>query len=89
MTKRGWIIGFSVAGLLATTSLPASAQVADFFCTTFSVGCPPPPPPPPPAPPPAAEPEPAPMKKKHHVKKKMKKPAAAPADAAPPADAPK
>ena len=74
MKSRHYVLAFSVAGVLASSVLPASAQVADFFCSTFSVGCEPPPPPPP-APTPVVE-EPAPKKKVRHAKAKPKHTAA-------------
>jgi outer membrane biosynthesis protein TonB len=89
---RKAFIGMAVLGTLAVTTLPASAQVAEFFCSTFSIGCePPPPPPPPPAPIPAVqETTPPPPKHVHHHHKPKPKHTAAPkpdADAAPPAAA--
>ena len=77
---RKVLLAASAVGLLAATSVPASAQVGDFFCSTFSVFCPDPPPPPPP-PPPMAEPAPAPVK--HRMKKKAKPKKEAPAATAP------
>ena len=74
MKSRKYILAFGVAGVLASLPLPASAQVADFFCSTFSVGCEPAPPPPPP-PAPVAE-ETAPKKKVRHAKAKPKRTAA-------------
>ena len=71
MKSRKYILAFSVAGVVASLPLPASAQVADFFCSTFSVGCEPAPPPPPPAPLPVAE-EVVPKKKVRHAKAKPK-----------------
>ena len=86
MVKKALVLATGVAGLLAVSSIPASAQFADFFCDTFTIGCRPPPPPPPPPPAPVVE-EPAPMKKVKHMKKKPVMKKAAPAAAAP-ADAP-
>lgn len=86
MGLRSVITASGVACLLAVTTMPASAQVADFFCSTFSLGCEPPPPPPPPAPPPPA-PEPVePVHhghRMHHKVKKVKHTAEPKADAAP------
>ncbi len=79
---RNVIVGLSVMSLLAGSSLPASAQVGDFFCSTFSIGCAPPPPPPPPAPLPVEEPPPP---KRKVRKAKPKRTAAPKADAAAPA----
>lgn len=80
MLFRKLLIGLSVTGLLASTSLPASAQVTDFLCSTFSISCPEPPPPAPPPPPPPAEPAPTPVKHKRHAHRKAKKTAEPAAD---------
>ena len=81
---RKVLLGAGVVVLLAGTAAPASAQVGDFFCSTFSVFCPDPPPPPPPPPAPMAEAAPAPVRhhaRKHKAVKKAKKEAAEPAAA--------
>ena len=83
MLIRNFLVGIGIASLLATTSVPASAQVADFFCSTFSVGCSPPPPPPPPAP---IEEPPPPVKKVRKKTKPKAKPKAT-AETAPATDA--
>jgi hypothetical protein len=84
MVKRTIVLAAGAAGLLMTTALPASAQFADFFCDTFTIGCRPPPPPPPPVLAPAVEEPVAPPKKVHKAHKpKPKKKAAAETDAAP------
>ena len=70
MTKKLLILSAGVVGLLAASALPASAQVQDFFCNTFTIGCPDAPPPPAPIPVQATDPAPAPVKAKHHAKKK-------------------
>ena len=72
MTKKLLILATGVVGMLAASALPASAQVQDFFCNTFTIGCPDAPPPPPPAaiPVQSADPAPEAAKPRHHVKKK-------------------
>ena len=78
----------ATTALLVATAVPASAQFADFFCDTFTIGCRPPPPPPPPVLAPAVEEPAAPVKKVRKAHKpKPKKPAAD--AAAPDAAAPK
>ncbi len=81
MTKKLLILATGAAGLLAAATLPASAQVQDFFCNTFTIGCPDAPPPAP-IPVQATEPAPAPVKAKHHAKKKVAKAKEAKADKA-------
>ena len=77
MSSRRFVVGLSVAVLTTLTALPASAQVGDFFCSTFSIGCEPPPPPPL-APAPIVE-QPAP-KKVRKARKAVPKRTAAKAD---------
>ena len=94
MNAKAFGLGLAAAAFVATSALPAQAQVVDdFLCSTFSFHCAEAPPPPPPTPAIAPDPMPAePVKKvKHHAKKKIvkKKAAAAPAaDAAPATPAP-
>ncbi len=80
--SRRLLLGFSVVLLTATTALPAAAQVGDFFCSTFSLGCEPPPPPPAPALAPAPEVEQPAKKKVRHARKATAKRTAAKADKA-------
>ncbi len=84
MVNKTLVLAASAAGFLMVTAMPASAQFADFFCDTFTIGCRPPPPPPPPALAPAEEPAAAPVKRVHKAHKKAK-PKKAAADAAEPA----
>ncbi len=86
MTKKLLILSTGVVGLLAASALPASAQVQDFFCNTFTIGCPDAPPPPAPIPVQATDPAPEPVKAKHHAKKKVAKAKVAKADRADKAD---
>ena len=79
--SRRLLLGFGIALLTTATALPASAQVGDFFCSTFSLGCEPPPPPPAPVLAPAPEVE-QPKKKVRHARKATPKRTAAKADKA-------
>ncbi len=81
LRPRGLVLVASAGAILAASALPAAAQVQDFFCSTFTIGCPEPPPP---APIPVQAPEPAPPPVKH--KKKVKKKVVASKTAEPKAD---
>ena len=88
MVNKTLVLAASAVALLVATAVPASAQFADFFCDTFTVGCRPPPPPPPPVLAPAVEEPTAPVKKPHKPHKPKVKQKKAAADAAEPAAAP-
>ncbi len=85
--RKTLFIAASAATLLMASAMPASAQFADFFCDTFSVGCRAPEPPPPPVLAPAVEEPTAPVKKVRKAHKPKPKPKKTDADAEPAAPA--